>query len=110
MLDRATALGQAMQLTNIVRDVGEDLDRGRIYLPTSELTRFNLTTHDLVAMRRGVQPVGAGFREGIHGGIRRIGYDTLRRRAYTTLSRELLLAVGALVVLGRSRLRMADRG
>ncbi|MEU2718568.1 phytoene/squalene synthase family protein [Streptomyces sp. NPDC007205] len=33
----ATALAEAFQLTNIVRDVGEDLDRGRIYLPTDLL-------------------------------------------------------------------------
>jgi len=35
-------LGKAMQLTNILRDVGEDLDRGRIYLPADELGRFGV--------------------------------------------------------------------
>ena len=37
----AIALGKAMQLTNILRDIGEDLKRGRIYLPQDELSAFN---------------------------------------------------------------------
>ncbi|MFN3704834.1 MAG: phytoene/squalene synthase family protein [Thermoflexales bacterium] len=50
---RATAeaaaidLGVALQLTNILRDVGEDLQRGRIYLPLEDLRRFNYTEDDL---------------------------------------------------------------
>lgn len=40
-LTYAVDLGIAMQLTNILRDIGEDLDRGRIYLPLDELERFN---------------------------------------------------------------------
>ena len=36
----ARALGLAFQLTNFLRDVGEDLDRGRVYLPTDDLARF----------------------------------------------------------------------
>lgn len=43
----ALALGQAMQLTNILRDVGEDLDLGRCYLPTELLDKHNVTIHDL---------------------------------------------------------------
>lgn len=41
-LEYAETLGLALQLTNIVRDVGEDARRGRIYLPTDELQRFNV--------------------------------------------------------------------
>lgn len=37
--DPARALGLAFQLTNFIRDVGEDLDRGRVYLPADDLTR-----------------------------------------------------------------------
>lgn len=40
-------LGIAMQLTNIIRDIGEDLDRDRVYLPREELARFGLTRADL---------------------------------------------------------------
>ena len=46
-LEPALALGIALQLTNILRDVGEDLERGRIYLPQDELARFGLTDDDL---------------------------------------------------------------
>lgn len=42
-LPHAVALGTAMQLTNILRDVREDFDRGRIYLPLDELARFGVT-------------------------------------------------------------------
>jgi len=44
---RADDLGVAMQLTNILRDVGEDLGRDRIYLPAEELAAFGLTHRDL---------------------------------------------------------------
>lgn len=47
----AHRLGLAFQLTNIVRDVGEDATRGRIYLPVNELQRFDLKAHEL--LRRG---------------------------------------------------------
>lgn len=40
--EHATDLGVAFQLANFVRDVGEDLDRGRVYLPTEDLERFGL--------------------------------------------------------------------
>ncbi|NJL98706.1 MAG: phytoene synthase [Synechococcaceae cyanobacterium SM2_3_2] len=43
----AIALGIAMQLTNILRDVGEDARRGRIYLPQEDLKRFNYSERDL---------------------------------------------------------------
>lgn len=44
----AIALGIANQLTNILRDVGEDAHRGRIYLPEEDLARFNYTEKDLL--------------------------------------------------------------
>lgn len=43
----AKTLGTAFQLTNILRDVGEDLARDRIYLPRQDLARFGLTEEDL---------------------------------------------------------------
>jgi 15-cis-phytoene synthase len=43
----AQDLGMAFQLANFVRDVGEDLDRGRVYLPLDELARYGLTRADL---------------------------------------------------------------
>lgn len=45
----AHRLGLAMQLTNIIRDVGDDARRGRIYLPISELQQFGVKAHELLA-------------------------------------------------------------
>jgi phytoene synthase len=44
----AHKLGQALQLTNIIRDVGEDALRGRIYLPVNELQQFDVKAHELL--------------------------------------------------------------
>jgi phytoene synthase len=147
MLDRATALGEAMQLTNILRDVGEDLERGRLYLPEAELQRFGIDVSDIEALRRG-SPITPAYRalmerlmdvadadyrladeailrlprqfgraaavasvvyRGIHGAIRRNGYDTVRTRAYTTTPRKVALAATALLTIARSRVQSVDR-
>ncbi len=52
-LEYAEALGLAFQLTNIIRDVGEDARRGRVYLPADELARHGLTAEDILARRGG---------------------------------------------------------
>ena len=44
----AHKLGLAFQLTNIIRDVGEDALRGRIYLPVNELQQFDVKAHELL--------------------------------------------------------------
>ncbi|MFM7236246.1 MAG: phytoene synthase [Cyanobium sp.] len=49
--EAAIALGIANQLTNILRDVGEDRARGRIYLPEDEMQRFGYAEADLLAGR-----------------------------------------------------------
>ena len=54
----ARQLGLAFQLTNFIRDVGEDLDRGRIYLPLKDLAEFGVAPADLHA-RRATGPVRA---------------------------------------------------
>jgi 15-cis-phytoene synthase len=46
--DYAHKLGLAFQLTNIIRDVGEDALRGRIYLPVSELQQFDVKAHEIL--------------------------------------------------------------
>ncbi|MGL4523681.1 MAG: phytoene/squalene synthase family protein [Bacilli bacterium] len=43
----AIALGQGMQLTNILRDIGEDLERNRIYLPKEEMEKYGISEHSL---------------------------------------------------------------
>ena len=47
----AIKLGVALQMTNILRDVGEDWRRGRVYLPAEDLNHFGLSTDDIAAGR-----------------------------------------------------------
>ena len=47
-LDYAEKLGIAMQLTNILRDIGEDADKGRIYLPQEDLDKFGITEKQIL--------------------------------------------------------------
>ncbi|MBK9576396.1 MAG: carotenoid biosynthesis protein [Fibrobacteres bacterium] len=122
VLECAEALGHAMQLTNILRDVGEDLSRGRVYIPLSDLREAGLELSDLKDYAEGARAiddrwrglmetlmaradadyrlslvgmaylpgslqtgvaVAAAVYQGIHGAIRRNGYDNFRRRAVT---------------------------
>jgi phytoene synthase len=48
----AHRLGLALQLTNIIRDVGDDARRGRIYLPISELQQFDVKAHEILKRDR----------------------------------------------------------
>ena len=55
-LPYARTLGVAMQLTNILRDVGEDARRGRCYLPASDLAAFALTPEEILERAGGLDP------------------------------------------------------
>jgi len=55
----ATDLGVALQLTNILRDVPGDFERGRLYVPLEDLRRFGCTENDL---RAEIEHAGAGVR------------------------------------------------
>jgi len=135
VLERAAMLGEAMQLTNIIRDVGEDLGRGRLYLPLELMRAHGVSesallraqrddgspgdgwpalVEDLIAVAerdyaqalvalpalprsfRRTVAVAASVYAGIHDAVRRIGYDTLRRRAITTPVEKLALTARAL--------------
>jgi phytoene synthase len=50
-LEYANDLGLAFQLTNIIRDVGEDARRNRIYLPLHEMAEYGVTSEDIVRAR-----------------------------------------------------------
>lgn len=50
-LQYANRLGLALQLINVIRDVGDDARRGRIYLPLDELQHFNVKPADIIAVR-----------------------------------------------------------
>ena len=60
-LDRAGALGVAMQLTNIARDVGEDWGRGRLYLPQAMLDQHGVTEQMIGELRESEAPVPDGY-------------------------------------------------
>ena len=74
----AVDMGLAMQLTNILRDVREDAERGRIYLPLDEMASFGYTERDLF---RGV--VNDPFRDLMR-------FQARRARAYFATSRKLM--------------------
>jgi phytoene synthase len=103
----AITLGVALQLTNILRDVGEDLSRGRVYLPQEDLRRFHYTEHDLHA---GV--VDERFRALMRFQIART-HDLYERgwQGIGYLRQEGRLAVGAAISLYRSILdRIVQNG
>ncbi|XP_027119230.2 phytoene synthase 2, chloroplastic-like [Coffea arabica] len=64
--DAALSLGIGNQLTNILRDVGEDAQRGRVYLPQDELAQFGLCDDDIFSRK-----VTDGWREFMKKQIRR---------------------------------------
>lgn len=93
----AIELGIALQLTNILRDVGEDLGRGRIYLPQEDLRRFGYTEDEL---RAGV--IDDRFRALMRFQIDRANalYES-SLPAIATLERDGRVAVGAAALLYR---------
>ena len=62
--DYAQRLGIALQLTNILRDVGEDASRGRIYLPQNEINRFGYTEEELL---QGIENKGVSGADAVPG-------------------------------------------
>ncbi|HSG09841.1 MAG TPA: squalene/phytoene synthase family protein [Longimicrobiales bacterium] len=62
LLERAHALGHGMQLTNILRDVGEDWRRGRVYLPEEVLGSFGFSAESLGILAEGDAPIPPAYR------------------------------------------------
>ena len=85
LLECAHALGHAMQLTNIVRDVGEDLERGRLYLPLELLAAHGLDHDALEAMRAGSSPISESYRRVLDAVMVRA--DTWYARAWPGIRR-----------------------
>ncbi len=77
-LPLAEKCGVAFQLTNILRDIREDAENGRIYLPAEDLTRFGVTEQELIAGQ-----LSGGFLEMMR-------FQVARARAYYEESRPLL--------------------
>ncbi|NEP57117.1 MAG: phytoene synthase [Symploca sp. SIO2G7] len=103
--EEAIALGIACQLTNILRDVGEDAKRGRIYLPLEELALFNYTEADLFS---GV--VDSRWRELMRFQIQRARkYYVQAERGITALSRDSRWPVWAASILYQKILDAIER-
>lgn len=62
VLDRASAMGRAMQITNILRDVGEDIRMDRLYLPSEFIERYGVTKDDIIGMESGRLPISEGYK------------------------------------------------
>ncbi|HEX7811144.1 MAG TPA: presqualene diphosphate synthase HpnD [Burkholderiales bacterium] len=77
-LTYAENLGTAFQLTNIIRDVGEDARRNRVYLPLDELSRFGISATDVAQLRE-----TEGFRKLIEFQIERA--QEFYNRAFASL-------------------------
>lgn len=65
LLERAHALGHGMQLTNIARDVGEDLRNQRLYLPVELLRRHVVSPEDLAAMAGEEEAISDAYRAAV---------------------------------------------
>ena len=61
-LANAERMGHAMQLTNILRDVGEDWRNGRLYIPLDVLARYDLDPQHIGDMVNGTRPVSEAYR------------------------------------------------
>lgn len=101
----AIKLGIALQLTNILRDVGEDAARGRVYFPEEDLNLFGLTTQDILNKVHNQQFIDL-MRFEIER-ARRLYYEALPGIKF--LSRRAQPAVGAAALLYRAILNEIER-
>lgn len=102
--EEAIALGIANQLTNILRDVGEDARRGRIYLPLEDLERFNYSEKDLFK-----EVVDDRWRELMQFQIRRARqFYNNAERGIGSLSRDARFPVWAALMLYRKILDVIE--
>lgn len=103
-LARAVALGQAMQLTNILRDVGEDLRLGRCYLPRTLLRRHGVS---LEALQRGrVDAAYRGLLEELAGraeALYREAWEGIPRLRGLSAAAVALAALNYQAILGKLR-------
>ena len=86
----AIALGEAFQLTNFLRDVGEDVDRGRVYLPADLMAAHGVTREQLAEKRHDARFAGADAGDGRRRPPplrrRRAGHRRCSRRSPATAS------------------------
>ena len=100
--DYAVELGQALQLTNILRDLAADAERGRIYLPAEDLARFGVSEADLIEGR-----CSAAMRELLAFECQRA--RDLFFRADSVLPPEDRMQLFAAEIMGRIYLKILER-
>ena len=100
--DYASHLGKALQLTNILRDVRADAERGRIYLPLSELARFQVSPEEI--FRHEYSPRFCELAAGVAGRARQF-----YRRARETLPAEDRRAMIAAELMGSVYWRLLQK-
>src|SRR5690606_24298885 len=89
----AQRLGLAFQMTNIIRDVGEDARRGRIYLPLEDLRRFGVTPAELLDCRDSPAMTELlAFQAQRARGLYRQAFDLLDPRDYRDQRAGLIMA------------------
>lgn len=95
----AEETGVAFQLTNILRDVKEDAERGRIYLPLDLLEEFGVTVHRVHALAAGA-PIAANERTMLHSlGVKAERYYTSADRLLPLIDRDSRAALWVLVTI-----------
>jgi phytoene synthase len=105
----AEETGIAFQLTNILRDVREDAERGRIYLPCEDLRRFEVGPEQLMTVRAG-SDLPAGLRELLRfEGQRAEGYYESGRRLLPLIAAESRPAMWVLITIYHRLLRRIER-
>ncbi len=105
----AEETGVAFQLTNILRDVREDIDRGRVYLPLEDLDRYNVRIDDLAAIRDGSQ-MSLNQRELLEGiATRAETYYQSGRRLLPLIAADARPALWVLITIYYSLLRRIRR-
>ncbi|MCC6763813.1 MAG: presqualene diphosphate synthase HpnD [Deltaproteobacteria bacterium] len=95
--DYAESLGVALQLTNILRDLAEDVERGRVYLPHEDLARFGYTARDLATHVRN---------DAFHG---LVAFECARAGEFYAAARRALTAVDQRALAPAEGMRLVYR-
>jgi phytoene synthase len=90
----ADALGVALQLTNILRDIREDYQNGRVYLPSEDLGKFGCSPDALAGAAAGGNGAGGNGASGLNGAAeplaRLVGFEAERARSWYATGLRLL--------------------
>ena len=105
----AEETGIAFQLTNILRDVAEDAERNRVYLPLEDLARHGVTVDGLTGRVKGAKPTGAERELLKEIGQRAEGYYLSARELMPLIDKESRLALWVLVRIYHGLLKRMEQ-